>query len=329
MNPTYLYSLVSMGGIAAVLAAGLGFASERFKVEQDPRVGKVEDALPGVNCGACGYAGCSAFAEAVAAGEAPVNGCPVGGDKVAAEVAEIMGADSDDSGDKLVAELLCAGGIKETAKSGKYQGIQTCKAANAVNGGEKSCQYSCLGFGDCESVCPFDAIYMSENGLPQIDPEKCTACGKCITECPRNILLLAPMSAQNHIRCSSHNSGKIVRKSCEVGCIACSLCAKVCPVDAIEIKDNLAVIDYEKCVNCGKCAEKCPTGTIQFEGKMIEKVEINDNCVGCTLCARACPVEAIEGEVKNRHQIDQDKCIQCGLCFEACNVKAVDVFYQD
>src|SRR6056297_1156545 len=115
MNPTYLYSLISMGGIAAFLAAVLGFASNHFKVEQDPRVGKVEDALPGANCGACGYAGCSAFAEAVVNGEAPVGGCPVGGDNVASDIADIMGKDSESS-NKVIAELLCGGGIKETKK---------------------------------------------------------------------------------------------------------------------------------------------------------------------------------------------------------------------
>lgn len=327
MNPTYIYSLLSMGGIAALLAGGLGYASHHFKVEQDPRVGKVEDALPGANCGACGYAGCESFAEAVVKGDAPVGGCPVGGENVAEDIADIMGADSESS-EKVVAELLCGGGVKETKKEGKYEGIESCKAAHQVNGGEKVCQYSCLGFGDCEAICPFDAIEMSENGLPVIDPDKCTGCGKCIEECPRNILMLAPYTAQNHIRCSSHNTGKTVRKTCEVGCIGCGICARACPVDAIEMKDNLAVIDYDKCVNCGICADKCPTGTIEFQGERIQKVEINDNCVGCTLCAKACPVDAIEGELKERHVIDQDICIQCGLCFEACNVDAVDLYYE-
>lgn len=319
--------MISMGGIAALLAGGLGFAANHFHVEKDPRVAKVEDALPSANCGACGYAGCESFAEAVVKGEAPVGGCPVGGDSVSTEIADIMGSENESS-EKVVAELICAGGLKETKKSGKYDGIKSCKAAHQVNGGEKICQYSCLGFGDCEAICPFDAIFINDNGLPEIDPDACTGCGKCIDECPRNVLLLAPYQAKNHIRCSSHNIGKIVRKTCEVGCIACSLCLRACPVDAIEMKDNLAVIDYEKCVNCGICADKCPTGTIEFQGERIQKVEINDNCVGCTLCAKACPVEAIEGEIKKLHEVDQEICIQCGLCYEACNVDAVDLFYE-
>ncbi len=327
MDSIYIYSLISMGGLAALLAAGLGFAATKFQVEQDPRIDQVEEVLPSANCGACGYAGCASFAEAVVKGDAPVNGCPVGGETVAKNVADILGTEAGKS-DQEVAQLLCGGGNKETRQKGKYQGIKTCNAANTVNGGTKLCEYSCMGFGDCEAVCPFDAITMSENGLPIIDPEKCTACGKCVTECPKNIILLAPLSAQNHIRCSSHSPGKEVRKICEVGCIGCGICVRTCPVDAIEMQDNLAVIDYDKCVNCGLCAEKCPTGTIEFNGKLIEHVEINDKCVGCTLCAKACPVDAISGELKEQHEIDQEKCIQCGLCYEACNVDAVDLEYK-
>ncbi|MGM0419539.1 MAG: RnfABCDGE type electron transport complex subunit B [Bacillota bacterium] len=320
MQSTFLYSVLSMGGIGALLALGLGFASQAFRVERDPKIDEINEELPGANCGACGYAGCEAFAEAVANGEAPITGCPVGGEGVAEALAEIMGTEAEQE-EEEVAVVLCKGGTKETVKSAQYEGIETCVAASTVGLSEKKCSYGCLGFGDCEVVCPFDAITMNENNLPVVDPEKCTACNKCVEKCPHDLFVLAPMSGQNHIRCSSHDSGKFVRKICEVGCIACQQCVKVCPVDAIEMQDNLAVLDYEKCINCGLCAEKCPTNTIDFYGKKITHIEITDDCVGCTRCAPACPVDAISGELKEKHVIDQEKCIQCGICYDVCKVE--------
>ncbi len=324
---TYIYSLLSMGGIAAILATGLGIASRAFHVERDERIDKVEEILPGANCGACGYAGCSSFAEAVVNGKAAVNGCPVGGEKVAAQIGDILGQEASSS-EKKIARVLCRGGLKETKKRSEYRGIQTCKAVEAVNGGTKTCQYGCLGYGDCVQACPFDAIKISDNGLPEIDPDKCTGCGNCVKACPKGIIGLFPVSCESYINCSSHDAGKTVRKICEVGCIGCGLCVKTCPVDAISLEDNLAVIDYEKCINCGLCAEKCPTGTIEFSGKRVKSIKITEDCVGCTLCARNCPVDAITGEVKEQHEIDPEKCIKCGLCYEKCNVNAIEVEYE-
>lgn len=329
MEPVYLYSLLSMGGLGILLASGLGFASKTFKVERDERIDQIEEALPGANCGACGYAGCANFAEGVVNGDANVDGCPVGGEKIAQAIASIMGMEAS-AGEKQVAQVLCSGGWKETQRPAEYRGVQTCSAANIVCGGTKSCQYGCLGLGECAEVCPFDAIEMSENGLPVIDPDKCTGCGKCVLACPRNIITLAPLSSRNHIRCSSHDKGKLVRKICEVGCIGCGICARTCPVDAITMENNLAVIDYSKCINCGLCAEKCPTGTIEFTGSKIEDIKITDKCVGCTRCAKICPVEAISGELKEKHEIDPETCIKCGLCAETCKVKgAIDISYQE
>ncbi|MGM0409662.1 MAG: RnfABCDGE type electron transport complex subunit B [Bacillota bacterium] len=328
MKTVYLYSLLSMGGLGALLAAGLGFASKAFHVEKDPRIDEVEEALPGANCGACGYAGCSSFAEAVVAGDTDINGCPVGGEEVAKKIAEILDVESSSS-EKQVARVLCRGGNKETKKQSKYEGIESCKAADLINANEKSCQYGCLGYGDCADVCPFDAIVMNDNGLPEIDPEKCTGCGECVDACPKNIITLYPISKKNHIQCSSPESGSVVTKICEVGCIGCSMCAKACPVDAITMEGDLAVIDYEKCINCGLCAEKCPTNTIEFEGKKVKSIEITDNCVGCTLCAKACPVDAIEGEPKEQHEIDPEICVKCGICYDTCNVDgAIKVEYE-
>lgn len=325
----YIASLLSMGGLGALLAFGLGFAAKAFRVERDERIDKIEEALPGANCGACGYAGCTALAEAIVRGEAAVDACPVGGSSTAEAIAEIMGAESTAS-EKKVAQVLCQGGWKETKRQAEYQGIQSCKAANMISGGTKSCQYGCLGMGDCASVCPFDAIVINENGLPEIDQDKCTGCGECVRACPRSIITLAPISKENHIRCSSHDQGKEVRKICEVGCIGCGICAKTCPVGAISMKDNLAVIDYEKCINCGLCAEKCPTNAIEFTGKRIETIEITEKCVGCTRCAKECPVEAITGELKQKHEINADLCIKCGICNDVCKVKgAIAVSYKE
>lgn len=329
MSSVYIYSLISMGGLAALLAAGLGFASKKFHVERDERIDQVEEALPGANCGACGYAGCSSLAEAIVAGSVPQDICPVAGEEAQKQIAKIMGAANSEAGEKLIAQVLCRGGWKETQRLSEYRGVKSCKAANIVSGGTKSCQYGCLGLGDCAEACPFDAIVINDNGIPEVDSEKCTGCGKCVEACPRSIITLARISKKNHIRCSSHDHGKTVRKICEVGCIGCSLCAKVCPVDAITMENNLAVIDYDKCINCGLCAEKCPTNAIEFGGKKIEEIEITNKCVGCTLCAKNCPVEAINGELKEKHEIDQEKCIKCGICFDVCNVDgAIRVKYE-
>jgi Na+-translocating ferredoxin:NAD+ oxidoreductase subunit B len=329
MESIYLYSLLSMGGLGALLAFGLGFAAKTFYIERDERIEKIEEILPGANCGACGFAGCSSFAEAIVNEGADPGLCPVSGEEARAKISEIMGIKAS-SGERYVAQVLCRGGLKETKQDSEYRGIKSCKAATAVNGGSKSCQYGCLGYGDCAAACPFDAITMNDDNLPEVNPDKCTGCGKCVDACPKGIITLAPISSQNHIRCSSYDPGKRVRSICEVGCIGCGICARVCPVNAITMKDNLAVIDYKKCINCGLCAEKCPTGTIEFNGKRIKEIEITDNCVGCTLCAKACPVGAISGELKEKHEIDYDKCVKCGICYDTCKVKgAIEVKYED
>jgi len=267
-----LMALLSMGGLGVLLSIGLAVASKKFAVEVDPKVEELEIALPGINCGACGYAGCRSLAEAIADGKAPVNGCPVGGIDVAEKVAEIMGAEAGLAPQRKVAQILCKGGHAEAVQRAEYSGPMDCRVMNLIQGGDKGCTYGCLGGGTCVKACPFDAMYMNENGLPVVIEDKCTGCGECVKACPRDIIVLAGEEMGVHIRCRSLALGKEVRKVCQVGCIACRRCEKECPVDAITVTDNLAEIDYEICINCRKCVAVCPVNTIEYqEGKPIIK----------------------------------------------------------
>lgn len=266
---TAIVSLISMGTMAGLLAFGLAVASKKFHVETDSRVDELEGVLPGVNCGACGYAGCRGFAEGVSSGAAAVNGCPVGGANVAKLVASIMGVEADGI-KRRVAQVLCKGGFAEAKQRGGYDGPKDCRIAHATQGGDKACSYGCLGYGSCVAACQFDAMYMDENGLPVVIEENCTACGKCVDACPRNIIMLVDEDQGVHIRCRSLATGRLVRQVCSVGCIACQRCVKVCPTGAIYMEDNLARINYDKCTNCRECVAVCPMNTIEWqEGKPV------------------------------------------------------------
>lgn len=265
MANTVIVSLVSMGAMGALFGAGLAWASRKFAVESDSRIDDIEAVLPGANCGGCGYPGCRGFAEAVVTGKASVDGCPVGGSGVAAEVAKIMGVELEGGCERLVALVRCAGGRAEAKERAEYVGIDDCRAAEVVAGGSKGCEYGCLGLGSCVKACPFDAIAMGPNGLPVVDKAACTACGRCVVACPRDLIALVPCNMYVHVLCRSYDRGKEVRDNCQVGCIGCKACERVCEDDAIHVTDFLAEIDYTKCTNCGACAAKCPTKAIIIE----------------------------------------------------------------
>ena len=250
-----------VGILGILIGIFLGIASEKFKVEVDEKEILVRNELPGNNCGGCGYAGCDALAKAIAAGQAEVGACPVGGASTAEKIGAIMGV-AGGTAEKKVAFVKCKGTCDKTKVQYNYYGVDDCKKVSVVPGaGEKACTYGCMGYGSCVKACAFDAIHVVD-GVAVVDKEKCVACGKCVSSCPNHLIELVPYKAEHLVQCSSHDKGKDVKSVCESGCIGCTLCTKQCEFDAIHMEDNLAVIDYEKCTNCGKCAVKCPAKVI-------------------------------------------------------------------
>jgi len=251
-----------IGGVGILVGVLLGRAGKIFHVEENETERAVRDALPGNNCGACGYPGCDGMAKAIASGQAPTNGCPVGGAPVAARISEIMGGGSEQPQEVMVAYVHCKGDCDKAKDVYEYVGPRVCSiAVNTPNSGPKACRYGCLGYGECQSVCEFGAISLKD-GIAVVDPEKCVACGQCVKACPRKIISLVPKEKKHHIACNSQDRGLDVKKVCTAGCLGCTMCVKKCPVQAIEMKGNLPVIDYGKCVNCGACAASCPAKSI-------------------------------------------------------------------
>ncbi|MDO4478507.1 MAG: RnfABCDGE type electron transport complex subunit B [Lachnospiraceae bacterium] len=262
MNLTAILTAAAfIGGVGLIIGILLTIAGKVFYVKVDEKVVAVRNCLPGNNCGGCGFPGCDGLAEAIAKGEAPVDGCPVGGSPVAGAISDIMGVAAP-SGERMVAFVKCSGTCDKTSFQYHYYGNMDCwQMLVATGSGEKGCQYGCMGYGSCVAVCPFDAIRI-QNGRAAVDPDKCKACGKCLNNCPRHLIELVPVSAQYRVRCSSHDKGKAVKAVCRAGCIGCGLCAKNCEQSAITLTDNLAYINQELCIGCGKCAEKCPVKII-------------------------------------------------------------------
>lgn len=252
-----LISALLVGGTGIFIGVFLGIAGKKFAVEVDEKEVAVRAELPGNNCGGCGFPGCDGLAKAIAAGEAPVNACPVGGDPVGKKVAAIMGQEAAE-GKRMVAFVHCAGDCEKTTDLYEYDGIHDCGMMQYVpTGGPKSCRYGCTGYGNCTKVCPFDAIHVV-NGVAVVDKEKCKACKKCIAACPKHLISLVPYDAVSHVACSSKEKGKPVMAACQVGCITCKKCEKNCPESAISFEGNTPVINYDKCSNCGKCIVNCP-----------------------------------------------------------------------
>ena len=244
--------------IALLCALLLTVSSVFFSVKEDERVLEIRDALPGANCGSCGFSGCDGYAKALCDGSGvKTNLCTPGGDSVAKKIAEILGVEAEDVVER-VAYVACNGSCMPEEKKYEYSGPKTCKAANMSYSGDRLCTFACLGYGDCAAVCPENAICITERGVAEIDPRKCVGCGLCERTCPNNIIHLVNDTTRVVVKCNNKNKGAQVRKICENGCIGCGKCERTCPVGAIKVVDNLAVIDYELCTGCGACRDACP-----------------------------------------------------------------------
>jgi len=252
---TAVISVTSMGLICSCI---LAVASKLMYVKIDERITQLAGIMPGANCGACGYPGCSGYASALIEENAKTNLCTPGGASLLAKISEIMGIEAGSIEEKRAfVSCNCNAQIKKM----EYKGIQSCEAAKPAFGGQNSCAFGCFGYGDCLTVCPSDAICM-ENNLAHIIAEKCTGCGLCVKACPNKLISIQKADIPVLIACKNIEKGAVTRKKCSIGCIACTKCVKECPQGAISMENNLAVIDYSKCSSCGKCAEVCMTKCI-------------------------------------------------------------------
>lgn len=267
-GPVVIISSGTMAGLGLLFAGLLGFAHSKLQVKGDPKVEEVEEVLPGLDCGACGYPGCHQLAKNVAEGEAPPDSCVPGGEEVAKKVAEIMGMEvSAEPGNIRLAVVHCGAGNEEKQRTGEYEGVEKCRTAELTTGGDLKCEYGCLGYGDCAAACPFDAIEM-EDGLPVIDPDACTACGTCVEVCPRDIISIEEINlAADFVKvaCNSTDDGATIREKCEVGCVSCGLCEKMGPDEVFAVEDNLSRMDYaevDEDADFEMIIDKCPPGCI-------------------------------------------------------------------
>ena len=319
-----LFAVLVLGGMGLLFGLVLTAASKFFAVPANPKRDAIREVMPGANCGACGFPGCDACADAIASGKAPANTCPVGGAALAAKIGGILGVEADSDSEKLVARMQCQGTVETCKTKYDYTGIRDCVAASTVSDGPKACRFACIGLGTCVKACPFDAIHIDpDKQIAVVDEEKCQSCGKCVSACPKNVLSMQPKKLQVSARCHNTDRGAAVRSVCSTGCGGCGECVEACKFGAIEIVGNLPRIDASKCRNCMMCAEVCPNRAIEaaWEERKIAVID-KDACVGCTICKKNCPFGAIVGELKQKHLVT-DVCTGCGVCAEKCPRKCI------
>ena len=261
-----LMVVVVMAGVGIVFGFILATANKKFALKVNPMIHEVEEILPKGQCGACGFAGCAAYAEAVVTNpDVAPNLCVPGKEAVAKEVAQITGKVAEEV-EPRIAFVKCSGSSDKAKALYEYKGVKDCVAASQLHGGPKSCNHGCIGFGNCVAKCPFDALSMGDDGLPVVDVEKCTGCASCEAACPKHVITMISPNAVVEVKCNSKDKGAVAKKHCTAACIGCGLCAKNCSYEAIVIENNLAVVDTRICVEKCKeatCVVKCPTKAIR------------------------------------------------------------------
>ncbi len=259
-----LFPVLIVAGIGLLAGALLAVLSKIMAVPVDEREEAITEVLPGANCGACGFSGCSGYASALSKGNTSDTGlCAPGGNEVSAKIAEIMGLAASDI-TPMSAVVRCMGTDCVANKKMVYSGVESCKMASQLFGGEKECIYGCLGLGDCQRECPYEAINIC-GGIAIVSPELCRACKKCIAVCPKELIELMPKShVKAAVLCRNHDKGALTKKECSAGCLGCTKCVKVCPEDAISMDNLCAKVDYDKCTGCGQCVSSCPNETIKL-----------------------------------------------------------------
>jgi Na+-translocating ferredoxin:NAD+ oxidoreductase subunit B len=263
--PLFIASLVFLAIMSLVFGVGLAFTARKFYVKSDPKVEQITEALAHAHCGACGFAGCEQYAEAVVNNpDIAVNLCTAGGKQCTELIAQLTGK-SPKEREAQYARIMCQGGNDKATRRFSYEGFKDCRAAVLAGGGDKACPYGCLGYGTCARVCPFGAISMGPDSIPVVDEKKCTGCNKCAAACPKRVIEILPASAGILVACHSTDKGGITRKYCTVGCTGCLKCVKVCPVSPIKaakVENNLSRINNALCTACGQCVANCPTKAI-------------------------------------------------------------------
>lgn len=249
--------------LAVALIAGILITvfSHFFAVKENPLKAEIRECLPGINCGACGYKGCDDYAAALAEGGVKPNLCIPGAQSVSDKIGDIIGVEAEPFKD-VVAFVSCNGNCEATFNTAEYDGIKTCYAASMIYGGTNSCRFGCLGFGDCANACPSKAICLAD-GIAHVDTSRCLGCGLCTRTCPKQIIHMIPQETATVVMCSNKQKGADAKKACKNACIGCKKCERTCPHGAITVKNNLAVIDYDKCTHCGACVSECPTGCLK------------------------------------------------------------------